>query len=258
MVNAAMAGSIVAVVAGAIGSMLVLRGQSFAGHALSHVGFSGATGAALVGLSPLTGLIAISVLAGLGMGALGPRAAERDVAVGTVLTVSLGFGLLFLHLFTTGASQVTGLLFGNVLGIDSATIRTLLGGGVLCLLGLALVARPLLFASLQPELAAARGVPVRLVSTLFMGLAGLATALCVPVVGVLLVFALMVGPAAAAQRWCGGVSAALALAIGLALGVTWAGLALAYATDWPVSFWISLLSASTYLLATQVPRRAYA
>ncbi len=249
MANAFAAASIVAVVAGAVGYFLVLRGQAFAGHALAHVGFTGATGAVLVGLSPLWGLVLLTLAAGVGMGFLGERVGERDVAVGMVLTLALGFGLLFLNFFTAHATEATALLFGNILGVDAATIWTLLGLGVLSLAGLAAISRPLLLASLQPELAEARGVPMRLVSVLFLAVVALAVAECVQVVGVLLVFALMVGPAAAAQRWTGRVLPGIGLAVVLALADAWLGLALADRTDWPVSFCISLLSASTYLLA---------
>ena len=249
MANAFAAGTIVAVVAGAVGYLLVLRGQAFAGHALAHIGFTGATGAALVGLPPLWGLVLMTVAGGVGMGFLEQRAGERDVAIGIVLSLSLGFGLLFLHFFTTSASQATALLFGSILGVEAGTIWTLLGLGVLSLGVLAVISRPLLFASLQPELAEARGVPMRLVSVLFLAVVGLAVAECVQIVGVLLVFALMVGPAAAAQRWTGRIGPGLALAVALALAQTWAGLAFANWSDWPVSFWISLLSAATYLAA---------
>ena len=254
MANAAAAGAIVAVVAGAVGYMLVLRGQAFAGHALSHVGFTGATGAVLIGMPPLAGLVLMTVAAGLGIGALGRRVAERDVAIGIVLSVSLGFGVLFLHFFTAHATQATALLFGDILGVDAETIWVLLGLAGVSLGGLVLIGRPLLFASLQPELAEARGVPVRLVSVLFMGIVGLATAECVQIVGVLLVFALMVGPAASAQRLCGRVLPGIAVSVGFSLGVTGAGLGLSVLTDWPVSFWISALSGGLFLLAC-LPRR---
>jgi len=255
MANAVMAGTIVAIVAGAVGYVLVLRGQAFAGHALSHIGFTGATGAVLVGLPPLWGLVLMTVAGGVGMGFLGERAGERDVAIGIVLSAALGFGLLFLHFFTASATQATALLFGNIFGVEVEAIWALLGLGLVCLVALGVIARPLLFASLQPELAEACGVPMRLVSVLFLAIVGLAVAECVQVVGVLLVFALMVGPAAAAQRWTGRILPGAGLSIAVALAVTWLGLALADWTDWPVSFWISLLSASVYLLACLPLRR---
>ena len=250
MVNAFIAATIVAIMAGAVGTPLVLRGQSFAGHALSHVGFGGAAAAILLGVPPLWGMVAVTVLGGIGMGLLGTQAGERDVAIGLVLSVSMGVGLLLLSFYTAQASQATALLFGNVLGVDADMLWALAGLGVVALVSLAVIARPLLFASLQPELAAARGVKVRLVSVLFLALVALAVAACVQVVGVLLVFALMVAPAATALRVCGRVLPATALAIGLALAQSWAGLTLAYVTDWPASFWIASLGALAYGLAS--------
>jgi zinc/manganese transport system permease protein len=249
MRNAYAAAAIVAVLAGLSGYFLVLRGQTFAGHALSHVGFTGATGAVLVGLPPLWGLVLVTVTGGILMGLLGERLAGRDVAIGLVLSVALGLGLLFLHFFTAYASQATALLFGNVFGVDRATLCVLAALGVLCVAGLAAISRPLLFATLQPDLAEAKGVPLRLVSVLFLGVVALATAACAQIVGVLLVFSLLVGPAATAQRLTPEVGRGLALAVALALAEAWLGIALAWWTDWPASFWITALSAGAFLLA---------
>lgn len=249
MRSAFAAAGIVAIVAGFVGYFLVLRGQTFAGHALSHVGFAGATGAALVGIAPLWGLVALSVTAGIGMGAIGERLAHRDVAIGIVLAVSLGFGLLFLHFFTAYASEATALLFGNVLAVDFATVRILLVLGAASVVMLAVISRPLLFSSLQPELAEAKGVSLRLYSVLFLAIVGLTVAECAQIVGVLLVFALMVGPAATALRLTAMVTTGLVLAAALALVEAWAGIALAFYTDWPASFWITALSAGFYLVS---------
>jgi zinc/manganese transport system permease protein len=250
MQNAFAAATIVAIVSGLVGYFLVLRGQTFAGHALAHVGFTGATGAVLFGIPPLWGLVLMTMAAGLGMGFLGERLAQRDVAIGIVLALSLGLGLLFLHFYTAFATQATTILFGNVLSVDVETVWILLGLGILSIGVLALISRPLLFASLQPELAEAKGVSLRLYSVLFLAVVALATAECAQIVGVLLVFALMVGPAAAAQRLTTGIGRGLALSAGLALFQAWAGITLAFYTDWPSSFWITALSAGTYLLST--------
>ena len=142
MRNAFLATAVVGIVAGAVGYFLVLRGETFAGHALAHVGFPGATGAALIGLSPIAGLSLFTVVAGLGIGILGNRA-NRDVAIGIVLTLSLGLGLLFLHFYTAYAAQATNVLFGNVLGISIGTVYVLVALGLASLLGLAAIARPL-------------------------------------------------------------------------------------------------------------------
>ncbi len=250
------AAAVVAAVSGAVGYFLVLRGQTFAGHALAHVGFTGATGAFLLGIAPLWGLVLATVAAGVGMGLMGERLAQRDVAIGLVLSLSLGFGLLFLHFYTAFATQATALLFGNVLAVDEGTVWTLAALGGISLAALAAISRPLLFASLQPELAEAKGVPLRLYSVLFLAIVALATAECAQIVGVLLVFSLMVGPAATAQRLTDGVGRGIMLSVALALAEAWLGIAFAFVTDWPSSFWITALSAGAYLLAA-LPRPAW-
>jgi zinc/manganese transport system permease protein len=253
MRNAFAAATIVAIVSGVVGYFLVLRGQTFAGHALAHVGFTGATGAFLIGLTPLWGLLLATVAAGIGMGLMGERLAQRDVAVGLVLALALGLGLLFLHFFTAFATQATALLFGNVLAVDVATVWTLLALGTVCLGALAVISRPLLFASLQPELAEAKAVSLRAYGVLFLVIVALATAECAQIVGVLLVFTLMVGPAAAAQRLTTRVGSGVGLAAALALAEAWLGITLAYYTDWPSSFWIAALSAAVYVLVLLWP-----
>ncbi|MGH7033165.1 MAG: metal ABC transporter permease [Stellaceae bacterium] len=255
MQNAFAAATIVAVVAGAVGYFLVLRGQTFAGHALAHVGFTGATGAVLIGVAPLWGLVLMTLAAGIGMGFIGERLAQRDVAIGIVLALSLGLGLLFLHFYTAFATEAAALLFGNVLAVDRDTIRILFALGAITLATLAVISRPLLFASLQPELAEAKGVSLRLYAVLFLAVVAVATAECAQIVGVLLVFALMVGPAATAQRLAGSVATGVLVSVALALGEAWLGIALAFYTDWPSSFWITALSGIAYFAAA-MPRRA--
>jgi zinc/manganese transport system permease protein len=256
MVNAFAASGIIAVLAGIVGYFLVMREQTFAGHALSHVGFTGATGAALIGVSPLWGMIAFTLAAGLSMGALGERLAGRDVAIGVVLSLSLGCGLLFLHFFTAYATQITALLFGNVLGVTHTTLAILAGIAVASLVALGAIMRPLVFATLQPELAEAKGVSLRVVSMLFLTIAALAVAACTQIVGVLLVFTLMVGPAAAAQNISTRLRSGVALAAAFALAQAWLGVTLAFYTDWPTSFWITALAALVYLASLLARRRS--
>jgi zinc/manganese transport system permease protein len=248
MRNAFAAAGVAAIVSGLVGYFLVLRGQTFAGHALGHIGFAGATGAVLVGVASVWGLVGFTVAAGIGMGLMGDRISGRDVAIGVVLALALGFGLLFLHYYTAFAAQATALLFGNVLAVDRAMIVTLIGLGAITLGGLAAIMRPLIFTTLQPELAEAKGVPVRFVSTAFLAIVALAVAESAQIVGVLLVFALMVGPPATAQRLVTGLWSGMALSAAIALGEAWLGITMAYQTDWPVSFCISLLSAAGYFL----------
>jgi zinc/manganese transport system permease protein len=189
------------------------------------------------------------------MGVLSERISNRDVAIGIVLALALGFGLLFLHYYTSFATQATAILFGNVLTVDRAMIVTLAALALVTLVALAAIMRPLIFASLQPELAEAKGVPLRFVSTAFLAIVALAVSECAQIVGVLLVFTLMVGPPAAAQRLAGSLWSALALAAGLALGEAWLGIAIAFYTDWPVSFCIAMLSAAGYFAALAAPAR---
>ena len=246
MRSAFMASGIVAILAGLVGFFLVLRGQTFAGHALSHVGFTGATGAVLFGVSPLAGLVGFTLIAGFAMGALGERLSQRDVAIGMMLSLALGLGLLFLHFYTSYAAQATALLFGNVLGVDNQALIVLAVLAAFSLAALGFIARPLIFASLQPELAEARGVDIRLVSTAFLMIVAIAVSECAQIVGVLLVFTLMVGPAAAALAFTRRLYAAIALAVLFALIEAWGGLTLAFYTDWPTSFWITALSGLVY------------
>jgi zinc/manganese transport system permease protein len=255
MRSAFMASGIVAILAGLVGFFLVLRGQTFAGHALSHVGFTGATGAVLFGLSPLAGLVGFTVVAGFAMGALGERLSQRDVAIGMMLSLALGLGLLFLHFYTSYAAQAAALLFGNVLGVDDEALIALAILAALSLAALGLIARPLIFASLQPELAEARGVDIRLVSTAFLVIVAIAVSECAQIVGVLLVFTLMVGPAAAALTFTRRLYAAIGLAALLALIEAWGGLTLAFYTDWPTSFWITALSGLVYFASLVGARR---
>jgi len=156
---------------------------------------------------------------------------------------------LFLHYYTAFAAQATALLFGNVLAVDAATIGILVGLSVITLASLAAIMRPLIFASLQPELAEAKGVPLRFISTAFLAIVALAVSESAQIVGILLVFSLMVGPPAAAQLLVTGLWAGMALSAGLALAEAWLGVAIAYYTDWPVSFCIAMLSALGYFAA---------
>ncbi len=253
MNNAFAAAGIVAVMSGVVGYFLVMRGQTFAGHALSHIGFAGATGAGLIGLAPLWGLVGFTLAAGIVMGLLSERISNRDVAIGVVLALSLGFGLLFLHYYTSFATQAAALLFGNVLAVDHAMIVTLGLLAIVTLGALAVIMRPLIFATLQPELAEAKGVSPRFISTAFLAIVALAVSACAQIVGVLMVFTLMVGPAAAAQRVTTGLWSGLIVSASLALGEAWLGIVIAYYSDWPVSFCIALLSALVYFAAIAWP-----
>ena len=252
--NAFLAGTIVALVAAIAGYFVVLRAQAFAGHALSHVGFAGAAAAALLGVSSLLGTFAFTLIAALGMGALGERVRGRDVEIGMVLSFALGLGVLFLKLYTGQGTQTVNILFGSILSVTRNDVFIMLacGGGTLLLL--ALLFRPLLFASIDPEVALARGVPVRMLSLLFLLLLAVTISEAVQVVGVLLIFALLVAPAAAAENLTSRPGTSVALSVVLGLLFTWGGLFLAFVGHWPVSFYIAALSALFYFTSLLLNR----
>ncbi len=253
MHNAYLAGTLVAIVAGPVGYLMVVRGQSFLGHAVSHIGFAGAAGAALIGVSPIAGLLVFGAVAGAGIEALGergrPNAIELDVAIGTTLAFSLSLGLLFLRLASSYAANIYSFLFGTVLGITDTDVRVIAITAVAALLLLGVMARPLLFASIDPAVAAARGVPVRLLSYLYLLLLAVAVAEAVQVVGVLLAYALLVTPAATAQQLTARPSRAVALSTLIAVLVVWFGLAVAYFSGYPVGFVVATLAFGAYLAA---------
>ncbi len=253
MQNAFLAGTLVALAAALIGYFMVLRGMSFAGHSLANVGFAGATGAVLFGIAPVVGLFFAGLLAALGIHTLnlGERQSRQsDIAVGAILTASLALGFLFIHLATAEyAANVYNILFGNVLGISDGDVGVILRAVGALLVVLAIIGRPLLFASLDPDVAAARGVPVRGLGLGFLVLLALVVAVAVQVVGVLLIFALLVTPAAIAQQVTARPALALMIAVGLAEIFTWLGLAVGFFTPYPVGFFITTFAFVGYMLA---------
>jgi zinc/manganese transport system permease protein len=249
MVNAYLVGTIVSVLAGIVGFFVVTRGLSFAAHALSHVGFAGAAGAVLIGADPLMGLIVFCLGAALVMGLLGERLRGRDVAIGVVTAFSLGLGTLFLKLYTRYASEVISILFGTILGVSVQEVVITLILGLVTTVAVVAIYRPLLFASIDPEVAEARGVPTRALSIVFLLVVALAVAQAVQVVGVLMIFTLMVAPPATAQYLQRTPGKAVLLGAALALVETWIGITLAYYWSLPVSFFIATLSCGAYLLA---------
>lgn len=250
--NAFLAGTLVAILSALVGYFVVLRGQSFACEALSHIGFAGATGAALLGVSSLLGMFFFTFLAAIGMGALGRRLRGRDIEVSMLLSFVLGLGVLFLSLYTRQASAAVGILFGSILSVTRLDVIITLACGLLTVVLLTVLYRPLLFASIDPEVAEARGVPVRKLSVLFLLLMALSVSEAIKVVGVLLVFALLVVPAAAAEHLTHRPLAALLLGVLIGLVSTWGGLALAFIGHWPVSFYIVSLTSLFYFASLAI------
>ncbi|MGZ3615617.1 MAG: metal ABC transporter permease [Ktedonobacteraceae bacterium] len=258
--NAFLAGSMIAIMAATVGYFVVLRAQAFAGEALADIGFAGATGAAILGIGSLLGMLGLSLLAALGIGVLGERVRGRDIEIGMVLSFALGLGVLFLSIYIqNGANANAGMsvLFGSILTVTRRDVIITLITGSVTLLILAFLFRPLLFASIDPEVAQARGVPVRLLSIVFLLLLAVATAEAVLVIGVLLVFALLIAPAAAAERLTQRPMTAIILSIVLGLTFTWGGLILAFVGtvhNLPVSFYISIMAALTYFASMVIAR----
>lgn len=247
MQNALLAGTMVAICAGVLGYFVNLRRLAFAGHALAHVGFTGATGAVVLGFSVLDGMMAITVLTALAMGILGEKIRGHDVAIGTILAFVMGLGAFFLSLSSQLAGEAANILFGDILAISTQDVTRIVVTGLVTIAVLAVIARPLLFASIDPQVAAIRGVPVQTLGVVFMVLLGIAVAQAVQVVGVLLIFSLLVTPAAAAQQISARPAVVVALSVLFAVIPVWTGLIIAYYQPYPPSFFITTISFVIYL-----------
>jgi zinc/manganese transport system permease protein len=259
MLNALRAGTIVAVVSGAIGYFMVLRRQSFVGHTLAVIGFPGAAGATWLGINAgfgyfgfcLAGALVIAALPGggranSGLGGYG----EESAVIGTVQGFALACGFLFVSLYKGFLSGLNNLLFGTITGVADHQVLVLLVAGGACLIVLAVIARPLLFASVDPDVARARGLPVRLVGAAFLILLGTAAAGASQITGSLLVFALLVAPAAAASRLTARPATGLLLSVLIAVVVTWLGEGIAFFSPYPIGFWVTTLAFAVFLLAS--------
>lgn len=259
MVNAFRAGAIVAVVSAVVGWFVVLRRQTFAAHTVSTVAFPGAAGAVLLGVSAVSGYFTACLAAALVIAALrGTGDRDESALTGTVQAFLLACGYLFTALYKGLLEGPQTILFGTFLGITTTQVTVLLGVGVAVLTVLALIGRPLLFASVDPRVAAGRGVPVRALSIAFLVVLGAATAEASQITGTLLVFALMVIPAATAQTLTARPVASLLLAVVLALAATWAGLIAAYYSPYPLGFFVTSFAFAGYVLALGAARGARA
>jgi zinc/manganese transport system permease protein len=246
--NALLAGSIVAVIAAVMGYFLIVRGLTFAGHALPNIGFTGAAGAVLLGVDPVMGLFAFTIAAAVGIGLLGKKFNERDTSIGVIMTLALGLGLLFLSLYSGYAERVYSILFGQIIGINQQDVLITAIASLLTLLMVLLLFRPLLFSSFDPEVAEARGVPVQALLIVFLILLAITVSLAIQVIGALLVFVLLVGPPATAVRIARSPLQALILAIVLGVSYTCLGIYLAAENGvWPVSFFMATISFGVYL-----------
>jgi zinc/manganese transport system permease protein len=247
MVNAWEVASIVAVVAGVVGFFTVLRGSAFAAHAIPNGSFAGAAGASLIGVSTLLGLGVFALAGALGIGLLGRRG-RHDVATALALVMMLGIGALFLSFSQEYAPAVYSLLFGEVLGISPNEIAPTTILGLLCILAIAVLYRPLMLSSILPEVGEAHGVSRFRMEMLFLVVLALATAMTVPVVGTLLIFSLMIGAPAAARSFTDRPLLAMTLSVAFALLIVWIAIAASYTTNYPVGFFVGSASALSYTL----------
>jgi zinc/manganese transport system permease protein len=253
MQHAMVGGSLVAIAAGLLGYFVVTRQNAFAAHALAHIGFPGATGAILVGAPITLGLAVFCVGGGLLIGLFGKRVAEREIATGTVLAMATGLGVLFASLASANASTTTSVLFGNLLAITRTQLVVFALFTLAVVVALGAIARPLVFASVDPAVAEARGVPVRALGIAFVVLLALTVTMAVQVVGTLLLFALVVTPAATALRLTARPARVAAIAVGVALLSVWAGLVLSAVIDLPPSFCIVAVAVLLWLGARVLP-----
>jgi zinc/manganese transport system permease protein len=264
---AAVVGGLVALVAGNVGVFTVIRGQSFAGEALGDMGAAGGSSAYLIGVAPLWGFIAVAVAAAGVMELIGiQRARGRDLATGIVLGAGFGLAALLLYLGTT-FDNTTGatitILFGSIFLLERSILAPALALGVIALAIVLVLNRPLLLASVSPELAAARGIPVRLIGGLYLIAMAVAVALSAVTIGAILSTALLIGPAATALALTDSPGRAIITAGAVGVGATWLGLLLAYDSyywpplhqGWPVSFFVVTLVLIAYLAAHIGPRR---
>lgn len=247
MQHAFEAGTVIAIVAGIIGYLVVLRRSSFAAHALSEIGFAGAAGSVLLGINPIFGLLGFSTISGAGIAVLGKRATNRDIEIGTVLAFALGLGVLFISLYTGYATEAYSILFGEILGISTSSVIITLVVSLVILAVAAIVYRPLLFASLDEEVAEAKGLNTVLLGIVFMILLAAAVSIAIQVVGVLLIFALMVTPAATAIRLEKKPIYAILISVLIALLATWIGLFISFYVSYPVSFFVTSIVFIAYM-----------
>ena len=252
--NALIAGAVLGVLGGVIGVLVITRDLPFAVHGISELSFAGAAAALLLGRSVVAGSLAGSVLAALVIGLLGSRARDRNSIIGVLMPFGLGLGILFLALYKGRAANKFGLLTGQIVAVDSTDLRALVVVAVLVLVVLAVIWRPLMFASVDTEVAAARGVPIRLLGPLFMVLLGCVVALSVQVVGALLVLALLCTPAAAALRVTASPLLVVVLSVAFATTASVGGIFVALGTDIPISPYVTTISFLIYLACRVVGR----
>ena len=245
MVNTWAVATIVAVIAGAVGFFVVLRGNAFPAHAIPKGAFAGAAGASLLGVSTLAGLGVAAVLSALGIGWLGRRG-RSDVVTALALVVMLALGAAFLSRTSQYEPEIYALLFGEILGVSSTQLLPVAVLGLVCVAAVIAMYRPLMLSSVAPDIAEAKGIRVSWMDVAFLVVLAAATTVTVPVVGALLMFSLMIGPPAAARALTARPSLAMLLSVVIALITVWAAIAISYRSNWPVGFFVGAFGAASY------------
>ncbi|MCJ1711856.1 metal ABC transporter permease [Clavibacter michiganensis subsp. phaseoli] len=250
--NSIIAGAVLGVVGGLIGVFVMTRDLAFAVHGVSELSFAGAAAALLLGVNVVGGSLVGSLIAAIAIGVLGTRAKDRNSIIAVIMPFGLGLGILFLALYDGRASNKFGLLTGQIVSVDNPQLGYLVAISAVVIVGLAVVWRPLMFASVDPDVAAARGVPVRTLSIVFMILLGLGTAVSIQIVGALLVLSLLVTPAAAAMRVSSTPRVVVSLSVLFALASIVGGILLALGSSIPISPYVTTISFTIYLVCRGV------
>ena len=249
MQYALISGSIIAIICGIVSFFVIARRTAFAAHALGHISLTGASAAILVGISAISGQLIMNIISAIIMGLMGEKIKKNDLAIGIVLTFFLGLGAYFLYLYQNSyAGSVMTILFGNILAVSPQQIWVLLILAFIVLIGLVVIARPLLFSSIDPTIAEAKKIPQKTLSVIFFVLLAITVSMACQIVGALLVFALLIGPGAIAAQWCGNFYHSLIASIVIALTAVWLSLAAAFYLNLPTSFCITMLITVFYLI----------
>jgi zinc/manganese transport system permease protein len=245
MVNTWLAATIVAVVAGVVGFFTVLRGSTFVAHAVPQSAFAGAAGASLLGINTILGLGVFAVLGAVGIGMLGRRG-RHDVATALAVVVMLGLGSLFLSMSTEYAPEIYSLLFGEVYGVSRSDLLPIAGLGLVCIIVILVLFRPLMLSSVVADVGEARGVRSHRMEMAFLVVVAVATTMAVPVVGALLIFSLLIGPPAAARSFANRPGVAMLLSVVIAVATVWASIAASYLSNLPIAFFVGAIGAGFY------------
>ncbi|MDG4782335.1 metal ABC transporter permease [Micromonospora sp. WMMD961] len=246
--NSIIAGAVLGLIGGLISTFVMMRDMPFAVHGISELSFAGASGALLVGANVVLGSLIGSILAALLIGVLGSRARDRNSIIGVLMPFGLGLGVLFLALYQGRSANKFGLLTGQIVAVDTPQLSWMLVTSTVVLIGLLVIWRPLAFASVDPELAAGRGVPVAALSSVFMLLLGLTVAMSVQIVGALLVLSVVVTPAAAAMRVTASPPLVTLLSVVFAVGSVVGGILLALGSSVPISPYVTTISFTIYIV----------